>query len=75
MKTTIPEALHEAIETERDQLRRAYALLACLATAMEYSEPGHATEPDYGEVVRMAGDLVRSSINNLDSMNLDKALR
>jgi hypothetical protein len=32
----VPEGLHEAIETERDNLSKAESVLGCLATSLEY---------------------------------------
>ena len=69
----IPEGLYEAIEVERARLCRAEAMLSCMALALEYGEPGQASAPDYGEVVNMATELLRASINGLDSLNLERA--
>lgn len=69
----VPSALHEAIETERDNLARADSLLGCLVIAME-SESDSVTAPYYPDVAQMARDLVRKSMNGLDSLTLEKLL-
>jgi hypothetical protein len=69
----VPEALHEAIENERSNLSRAEAVLGCLAISME-SEPDPVNGPYYPEVAQLARELVRQSINGLDSLALQKQL-
>src|ERR1700689_742610 len=69
----VPEALHEAIENERSNLARAEAILGCLAISME-SEPDPVNGPYYPEVAHLARELVRQSINGLDSLALQKVL-
>jgi hypothetical protein len=69
----VPAALHEAIETERGNLARADSLLGCLVIAME-CEPDSVTAPYYPDVAQMARDLVRQSMNGLDSLTLEKLL-
>ena len=69
----LPAALHEAIEAERDNLARAESLLGCLVIAME-CEPDSVTAPYYPDVAQMARELVRQSINGLDSLALHKLL-
>jgi hypothetical protein len=69
----VPEALHEAIENERSNLSRAEAVLGCLAISMEY-EPDAANGPYYPDVAQLARELVRQSINGLDSLTLQKLL-
>jgi hypothetical protein len=73
----IPEGVERAIEAERDNLSKAESLLGCLAIAMEHGAWEHEDEvvpPYYPDVARMARNLVRQSINALDSLNLDKHL-
>ncbi len=69
----LPESLHDAIEVERDNLSRAESLLGCLAVSMEY-EADSVNAPYYPDVARLARDLVRQSINGLDSLSLQRHL-
>lgn len=69
----IPEGLHEAIEAERGNLAKAEAVLGCMAIAMEY-ESDSETGPYYPDVARIARDIVRQSINSLDSLALQRHL-
>jgi hypothetical protein len=70
----VPEGLHEAIETERDNLSKAESLLACMVVAMEYHTDPLAG-PYYPAVAQMARELVDRSINGLDSLVLQQRLR
>jgi hypothetical protein len=69
----VPEGLHEAIETERDNLSTAESVLGCLAISMEY-EADSVNGPYYPDVAQLARDLVRKSINGLDSLTLQQRL-
>jgi hypothetical protein len=69
----VPEGLHEAIETERGNLSKAESLLGCLAISMEY-DTDPATGPYYPDVAQIARDLVRQSLNGLDSLVLQRHL-
>jgi len=69
----VPEALHEAIENERSNLSRAESVLGCLAMAMEI-ETDIADRPYYPDVAQLARELVRQSINGLDSLALQRHL-
>jgi hypothetical protein len=69
----VPEGLHEAIETERGNLTKAESVLGCLAIAMEY-EADSVDGPYYPDVAQLARELVRQSINGLDSLVLQKRL-
>jgi hypothetical protein len=64
----------EAIETERDNLSRAQSLLGCMKLAIEYAEVNHKG-PYYPDLVQMASDIVRKSINALDPINLPSPSR
>jgi hypothetical protein len=69
----VPEGLHEAIEMERDNLSTAESVLGCLAISMEY-EADSVTGPYYPDVAQLARELVRKSINSLDSLTLQQRL-
>jgi hypothetical protein len=69
----VPKGLHEAIETERGNLSKAESVLGCLAIAMEY-EADSVDGPHYPDVAQIARDLVRQSINGLDSLVLQQRL-
>ena len=69
----VPEGLHEAIEEERGNLSKAESVLGCLAIAME-SEADSVDGPYYPEVAELARELVRQSIDGLDSVTLRQRL-
>jgi hypothetical protein len=69
----VPEGLHEAIENERDNLSKAESVLGCLAISMEY-ESDSVSGPYYPDVAQLARELVRQSINGLDSLVLQRRL-
>jgi hypothetical protein len=69
----VPEGLHEAIEAERGNLSKAESVLGCLAIAMEY-ESDTVKGPYYPDVAELARELVRQSINGLDSIVLEQRL-
>ena len=69
----VPKGLHEAIETERGNLSKAESVLGCLAIAMEY-EADSVDGPHYPDVAQIARELVRQSINGLDSLVLQQRL-
>ncbi len=69
----VPEALHEAIEEERGNLSKTESLLGCLAISLEH-ETDPASAPYYPDVAGLARDLLKQSINRLDSLNLQKRL-
>jgi hypothetical protein len=69
----VPEGLHEAIETERDNLSKAESLLGCLAISLEY-EADSVNKPYYPDVAQLARALVKQSINGLDSLVLQQRL-
>jgi hypothetical protein len=71
----LPEGLHDAIEIERGNLSKAESLLGCLAIAMEYEyETDSVNAPYYPDVAQLARDLLRQSINGLDSLSLQRHL-
>jgi len=67
----IPAGLHEAIETERGNLSKAESVLGCLVVSMEY-EPDSVNKPYYPDVAQLARELIRQSINGLDSLTLQQ---
>jgi hypothetical protein len=69
----VPEGLHEAIEIERGNLSKAESVLGCLAISLEY-EAESVNRPYYPEVAQLARELVRQSINGLDSLVLQQRL-
>jgi hypothetical protein len=69
----VPEGLHEAIEAERGNLSKAESVLGCLAIAMEY-ETDSVDGPHYPDVAQIAREMVRQSINNLDSLELQQRM-
>jgi hypothetical protein len=69
----VPEALHEVIENERSNLSTAESVLGCLAIAME-NESDAVDKPYYPDVAQLARQLVRQSINGLDSLVLQRHL-
>jgi hypothetical protein len=68
------EALHEHIEDERRRLMDAEAVLDCVVRALEEDERMNAPGPCYSSVVRIARRFVRTSIDQLDSVNINAAL-
>lgn len=71
----VPEGVERAIEAERGNLSKAESLLACLAIAVEHGSGEHKDEvspPYYPDLARMARNLVRQSINALDSLHLEQ---
>jgi hypothetical protein len=65
----------EKVEQERGNLMRADSLLSCLSIAMEY-EPQSTQAPHYPDVAEIAREMVRGTINALDSVNLpDRKVR
>jgi hypothetical protein len=66
--------LLETVEQERANLSRAESLLECLRIAMEY-ESQTTTGPYYPDVAQIARELVRKSVNALDSINLPSVAR
>jgi hypothetical protein len=68
-----PVGLYDAIETERANLSTAESVLGCLAIAMEY-ETDSIKGPHYPDVAQLARELLRKSINGLDSLALQQRL-
>ena len=70
---TMPEGLHEAIETERGNLSKAESVLGCMVISMEY-DTDSVNKPYYPDVAQLAREMVRRSINGLDSLTLQQRL-
>jgi hypothetical protein len=68
------DALHEHIEDERRRLMDAEAVLDCVMMALEEDERMNASGPCYSSVIRIACRFVRTSIHQLDSVNIKAAL-
>jgi hypothetical protein len=71
---TLPTRLERAIDLERRRLLKAQSVLGCLAVALESPTSHGADGPDFGQVAEVVRELVNSSIERLDSVNLTKAL-
>ena len=69
----IPVEFHEAIETQRGNLAKAESVLGCLVHSLEY-QADSIDRPYYPDVVELARELVKQSINGLDSLVLQKHL-
>ena len=69
----VPEGLSEIIEIERDNLSKADSVLGCLVTSMEYGAES-IDQPYYPDVAQLAREVVRKSINGLDSLVLQRRL-
>jgi hypothetical protein len=65
--------LHEAIETERGNLSKAESVLGCLVISMDHETDG-PDKPYYPDVAQLARELVRHSIDRLDSLVLQQRL-
>jgi hypothetical protein len=69
----VPEGLHEAIESERDNLSKVESLLSCMVLSMEYQN-APLDGPYYPAVAQLARELVEQSINGLDPFVLRQRL-
>jgi len=75
-QTSCPLALahlQEAVDSERMRLMKAHSLLQCIALALESAgagKPVGASGPYFPDVVDLASELVRESINRLDPVLL-----
>jgi hypothetical protein len=65
-----PEILRELIEAERCRLMRAEAVLHCVLVALDDDDSGRADVPHYQSAIDVARDLIKQSINGLDSVQL-----
>ncbi len=69
----VPQALHEAIEVERDNLAKVESLLACMAASME-CHANAQNVPYFPDVVQVTRELVARSIDGLDPFELKRRL-
>jgi hypothetical protein len=73
-RCTIPNRLERAIDVERRRLSKAQSILGCLAVALETPTTQISEGLDFGQVAEVVRDLVNSSIERLDSINLSIVL-
>lgn len=73
LQGSISDRLRDAIEAERGNLLKVESLLGCLSNSMEY-EQGSQTGTHYPDVAQVACDLVRQSIDGLDSLRLGRLI-
>jgi hypothetical protein len=71
---TMPIRLERAIDVERRRLSKAQSVLGCLAMALETPTTHGSNGLDFGQVAEVVRELVNSSIERLDSVNLSKVL-
>lgn len=65
------DPLREAIEEERARLALADSVLGCLWIALEHAEEcDDQSVPSFADVAGLAREIVRESINKLDSVHL-----
>jgi hypothetical protein len=71
-KCIMPDRMERAIDVERRRLSKAQSILGCLAMALETPTTHTSDGLDFGQVAEVVRDLVNSSIEHLDSVNLSK---
>jgi len=70
-----PSSFVQAVDDERMRLMKLHSLLQCIGLALESlgaREPVGASGPYFPDVVALASDLARESINRLDSIQSHK---
>jgi hypothetical protein len=67
------KSLLDIVEAERGNLAQADSLLGCLQLAMEYGDDAMERAPYYPDVAKIAREIIRNSINALDSIHLPAA--
>jgi hypothetical protein len=65
--------LREVIEIERDNLSKVDSILGCLVISMEYGSDSD-NAPYYPDLVQLAREMVKHSIDGLDSLALQQRL-
>jgi hypothetical protein len=63
-------SLLDIVEAERGNLAQADSLLGCLQLAMEYGDDAIERAPYYPDVAKIAREIIRNTINALDSIRL-----
>ena len=66
----IPEPLQDHIEAQRARLMDAEAALDCIAAALEDDERMNLPGPYYPRALRIARDIFRATIDQLDSVRV-----
>lgn len=67
----VPASLADAVDDERMRLMKLHSLLQCIEVALEClgpAEPLGASGPYFPDVVNLASELARESINRLESV-------
>ena len=64
------EVLYEYIETQRNRLTDAEAILDCVICALDDDASLDASGPSYPSAVRIARELVHEAIDRLDSVTV-----
>lgn len=72
-ESLIGKDFFQAIDAERGRLSKAESLLGCLAISMEHADDC-PLGPHYPDVAEVACDLLRQSIDGLDSLRLERLL-
>jgi hypothetical protein len=68
------QALHDHIEIQRSCLIDAEAVLDCMLQAIDEDARLDAPGPSYQSVVRIVREIVRSTIDQLDSINVNAVM-
>jgi hypothetical protein len=63
-------SLLDIVEVQRGNLAQADSLLGCLQLAMEYGDDTLERGPYYPDVAKIAREIIRNTINALDSIHL-----
>lgn len=70
----VPLSLANAVDDERIRLMKLHSLVQCIGLALETVgpvEPIGASGPYFPDVVALASDLARESINRLEKLHTD----
>jgi len=72
--TALWHSLREAIEAERSRLMTAEAVLHSVAIAMDDDDRDDANSPHYPTLVELAREIVKRTIDQLDSVRVKATL-